>query len=586
MRVLQDRPNTLLATAIVLVVVAIYGLAGIPSTEGFNPSDDGVVLAQAYRLLNGEIPHRDFISIRPAGSAVMHLVHFHSPLPLELSARWMVLLEFLIYSIMLTLILTGSWFKGLRRDSHILLVTGSVVVMFILNQNFYNLFPWTTIDSLFWFSIALYAWYRLKIHARGGHLKWQILILWAVACSALCRQTFALPGGLLAIRMLLWEVRRTERPWGRTVVSVVPAFLIGFLPVWIYAGALTVTGSWAEFFQQMTGRTEIWETGIAKFAHTFWNSPLLVLFGLAAGTGLLKRWGTESGRDTYWIDLAILVQKSISFIVKIILLFVVFLKPDMLFAVSFTFFWILVLDIFLLYLHDSWLPRWIRPAFWILLVAWTSAISLGDNAPVFTLGWVAGTGILLQIKDFWNRIYRNVRPYQLIAAGLFIPALLVLSMVVQKRVNYRDLPGRQLTADGGKIFPGLTGIRISEEMSDYLSEIRRLYDHFGAPVGRFAVWPNNALIYPLLNSRNPFLLDWMQQAEFAGNEKRVMESTRQILSGRDLVILVEKSNAKWLATRRVPVDSRSADYPYLPMLDTLARLQDDESDWFRVYRTK
>lgn len=571
---------------VTLVILGIYAALRIPSTEGFNPSDDGVILAQSYRILNGEIPHRDFISIRPAGSAVMHTIHFFSPLPLEISARWLVLIEYLFYSIFITFLLTGSWFKGLRKDYYLLLVAGSVVVMFILNQNHYNLFPWTTIDGLFWFSLALYAWYKLKINPAGRHFGWQILILFAVTCSLLCRQTFALPGGLLVIRMVIWEINQSQRHWLRVISGLLPALLIGLLPGWLYAGVLTFTDSWPDFLQQITGRTELWETGVVRFSQAFWHSPVLILFGLAIIAGLIKFGNTESGKDNKGVDLIIIVLKSISFFIKAGLVFAVFIKPALLFAISFAFFWILVLDIFLIYLHDRQLPRWIRPAFWILLVSWTSAVSLGDNAPVFALGWLAGTAILMQIKDFGNRIYRNVRPYQLIAAGLFIPALFVLSLVVQPRVNYRDKPAKLLNHEGGDIFPGLAGVRISEEMWDYLSEIKKLYNEFGSPQGRFAVWPNNALIYPLLGSKSPFLLDWMQSAEFVGSESRVIESTRKILSTRDLVILVEKTNVKWIATERVPVDSRSADYPYLKLLDSLARPLNTESNWFKVYRTK
>ena len=65
--------------------VILYTLMGIIPSEGFNPSDDGVILAQSYRLLQGQIPHLDFISIRPIGSAVFHSIHFISPLPLEIS---------------------------------------------------------------------------------------------------------------------------------------------------------------------------------------------------------------------------------------------------------------------------------------------------------------------------------------------------------------------------------------------------------------------------------------------------------------------------------------------------------------------
>jgi len=586
MKALRNRPVTFLIVLMVLLLTGIYGVLRIPSTEGFNPSDDGVVLAQSYRILHGEVPHRDFISIRPAGSAYMHMIHFFSPLPLEISSRWLAWMEYLVCSLLITLVLAGSWFGKLRRTYYLFIVAGSAVVMFILNQNHYNLFAWTTIDALFWFSIALFAWYKLKSNPDGKLIGWQILVLFSVTCSLLCRQTFALPAMLLVLRMFLWEIARKKLHWKIVLRNFLPAMAIGFLPGWLYAGMLTFTGAWPDFLQQMTGRTELWETGIARFIYAFWHSPLLVLFVLALVTGLIKIWDAESGRDLYRIDRLIMMQKIISFLVKAGLLFAVFVKPGMLFAISFSFFWILILDIFLMYLHDRQLPKWTWLTAWILLIAWTSSISLGDNSPVFVLGWLAGTAILMQIKDFWNRIYRNFRPYQLIAAGILVPSILVLSLVVQTRVNYRDLPARQLTYRGGDLFPGLAGVRISEKMSSYLSEIKKLYSDFESPRNRFAVWPNNALIYPLLDSKNPFLLDWMQAAEFVGNDKRVMQSTREVLEEKDLIILVEKINIKWIVTEEVPLDYRSADYPYLALLDSFAQKVPVESRWFTVYRTK
>ncbi len=586
MKVLQNKPVTLLVVLIILFVAGIYSILGIPSTEGFNPSDDGVILAQSYRILNGEIPHRDFLSIRPAGSAVMNLIHFVSPLPLEISSRWMVLIEYLIYSIMISFLLMGSWFRGLQKSYYYLLLTGSIILMFVLNQNHYNLFPWTTIDGLFWFCLALNAWYRLKVNPAGSHFKWHIFILFAVSFSLLCRQTFALPGVLLVIRMIVWELGQSTQPWRRVLRNLIPALVIGLLPGWIYSGVLTFTGSWPEFIQQMTGRTELWETGVVTFSQAFWQSPLLILFLLALVSGLVKKWDVESGTDHFRIDLLIMIQKIVSFSVKIFLIYAVFIKPDWLFSVSLALFWILILDILLVYIHENHLPRWVRPTFWVLLVSWTSAISLGDNAPVFATGLLAGTALLLQVKDFRDRIYRNVRPYQLVFGALLVSSLFILSLVVQPRVNYRDFPARELTYDGGEIFPELAGVKLSNPMYEYLGEIKKIYTDFGSPAGRFAVWPNNALIYPLLGSRNPFPVDWMQAAEFVGNERQVNESVRNALAGKDLIILVEKLNIKWITTEKMPVSSSSPDYLYLQLLDSLAKPVNIESAWFRVYRTK
>lgn len=58
---------------VVFVIVLAVAAHLVFSWRGFNPTDEGIVLAGARRILAGQIPHRDFIFIRPALSMVLHL---------------------------------------------------------------------------------------------------------------------------------------------------------------------------------------------------------------------------------------------------------------------------------------------------------------------------------------------------------------------------------------------------------------------------------------------------------------------------------------------------------------------------------
>ncbi len=49
------------------------------STHGAPNSDDGFILSLAYRISQGEIPHKDFIYVRPAGSLYLHSIWFALP---------------------------------------------------------------------------------------------------------------------------------------------------------------------------------------------------------------------------------------------------------------------------------------------------------------------------------------------------------------------------------------------------------------------------------------------------------------------------------------------------------------------------
>jgi len=58
-----------------VLVVAAPALAHFAfSSLGFPATDEGFVLAYSRRILAGQVPHRDFIFIRPAGSPIAHLL--------------------------------------------------------------------------------------------------------------------------------------------------------------------------------------------------------------------------------------------------------------------------------------------------------------------------------------------------------------------------------------------------------------------------------------------------------------------------------------------------------------------------------
>lgn len=561
------------------LVISCSALFRIPSGEGFNPSDDGVVLAQSWRLLNGETPHQDFISIRPAGSGYMHMIDYFLPGPLVLSSRWLTIIEYLIYSILITIILIISWFREASRRQQAAMLVVAGLPVFLLNINHYNLFAWTTTDALFWFSIALFSWFRVKETAARHRYWWLFLAIFSAVASLLCRQTFLLPSLLLFIlifRHLLGNGSARDCWWAGA----------GLLPGLLYLGMLILSGSVPEFVRQMTGRTELWETGFVAFTNHFWRSPVILLFIPAVFSGLIKIWLLETGKKTDTINVILITQKYITIIGILCLSFMLFLLPEHLFRVSFGLFWMLVLAVLLVYFERGRSGQGYGLAGWILLLAWTSAISLGDNAPVFASGWLASGGILLLIRNDTTGI-RLMGSRWVRYAGVCV-ALVLLCMWIpaQKSNNYRDLPAGQLSREGGDLFPDLAKIRLNQEVYSYLAEVRRIYEETGSPRGRFAVWPNNALVYKFLDSPNPFTLDWMQAAEFAGSEERLLAEVRRIATEKDLVILVEKYNVKWIAREKIPVDWGSVDYPYLGILGESGVESGLKSDWFRVFRIK
>jgi hypothetical protein len=125
---------------------------------GYNSSDDGVVLAGAKRILQGEFPHRDFIQIRPFGSNYLWapVVYILTGLniPLIYWTRLIVWLQFFVISFVWVMILNHRYLKF----KAIYLFPIIVVSTMISSHNF-PIMPWTTIDGLFFIAVGYYLYY-------------------------------------------------------------------------------------------------------------------------------------------------------------------------------------------------------------------------------------------------------------------------------------------------------------------------------------------------------------------------------------------------------------------------------------------
>src|SRR5437763_16808850 len=59
------------AACFLLLIPLIFHL--LFSWMGFTPTDEGFTLAHSRRILDGQVPHRDFIIIRPFFSPLLHV---------------------------------------------------------------------------------------------------------------------------------------------------------------------------------------------------------------------------------------------------------------------------------------------------------------------------------------------------------------------------------------------------------------------------------------------------------------------------------------------------------------------------------
>jgi hypothetical protein len=512
----NKRPKTILhkrfspwAWLIFIVLTGILIALNYAGSEGLNPTDDGVVLAQSWRIIQGEIPHIDFISIRPVGSAILHSVHFISPFPLEITARYFVLFQFFIIAF--------SWVQFFRLKSnfkHNLPISYQLSILLIawmFGTYNYNLFSWTTIDAVFWTSLGFY------FSERAFHIRrsWLMLTfgIFAFSMAALSRQTFFL-SFIFGVIWIGWRIYLSKK-----YKTAIIALLIGLIPFFAYAIMIAANDAGKAFITQMSGRTDFYDTAINTFWLRFKSSEILwVNLGIIAISlfGGIAKTISHKVRAFF----SALPSMRIIFILETGLVLYLFYRTITYFAgnqsenylLPFLAFWIL-LDMLLLRISIQGNKlKYCVPAWAALFVAWVSAISYGCNTPVFAFGILTTAIIWLYLQKYQDALLLKQNWLRIAFPALAL-IITIIAIKSQFEVNYRDLGKSQHTHNLSDIHPAYGNITTNEYSYSYFNEIDSLIQVFQTTNERFVFIPDNAIIYPLYRIENPLPLDWAQTGE-------------------------------------------------------------------------
>ncbi|NUU24414.1 MAG: hypothetical protein HOV68_23360, partial [Streptomycetaceae bacterium] len=166
---------------------------------GFAPMDQGFTQALSWRILHGQVPHADFFSPRPAGSAVFHIIDFALPGPLMLVQAWVATLQFVVSAIALTVLVTGRPWTRFGP-----LLVGLTAAATMINLHMWAAMTWHTTDGIFFASLG---WCLLD---RGLRRESAALRRWGLFLSGyavICKQSFA-PVVVVALAMLFLHPRR------------------------------------------------------------------------------------------------------------------------------------------------------------------------------------------------------------------------------------------------------------------------------------------------------------------------------------------------------------------------------------------
>ncbi len=511
--------NVLVSVAFLLIVPTLAHL--LFSWRGFAPVDDGFTLAYSRRILEGQVPHRDFIIIRPFVSPLLHtpFVLFGGEYTFWVS-RFFVWFQFACISWAWVCIINRAFdnpFNNLTKPF-------IALVSFAASVHYFVLTAWHTIDGLFLASIGVWILLARK------HARWRVVGYLLIATAYLCKQSFLLMAPLSVLLLGDWR----EKKYWITIT----------LPAAGYCAYLLVTGSFSEAVLQLASQSGLVSTGVGSYLNFGFLLGILAgycaMFLLSASDVPLL----PTSRVPRYAGVSILIAMPAAFIA-------IGLYRGSLAAVSFGVVgMVLGIVLYLAWKRIGQGEDKVSVTLLALLLAWSASLSVGYNFPALLLGPLF---TILAAFVYSRRESLNPRFLQttLAIAGV---AILLGFAVARPYYIYREQPSSELTESLDGVLPGGRLIYTNPNTYEFLVDLDNAADTVSERNRTYAIIPDVPGYWIQSEQTNPLLVDWPQPVEL-GNQYLIDRVTSDLAAERgDVTVLVQKVHAFYLAEGSVPLD--------------------------------
>ncbi|MGH2428170.1 MAG: hypothetical protein ACRDGV_04680 [Candidatus Limnocylindria bacterium] len=525
----QAAPRSTITTTLVTLSRALWpvllgiGIFMAIGGLGFNPSDEGLVNAAASRVLQGQVPHTDFIWPRPVGSAYLHLPELLLPTPMVLTSRAVALAELVAYSLLFgALVIDRSSLRWTVPES--LAVATSVLV----SMHAYPLMAWYTVDGLLFIGLGAVL---LRWALRRSSLAGIAIAFLALGIATTFKQSFW-PAPVFG---LIWLVIASPR--SQWLVRAAAAVAAAALPGILYVGAVVLSGGMAEMITQLgSGEPVIGE----ELVEALDDLRVIALLVAGAGAFVLHRM-LDVPRFATWPRLLRLVPLAV--VATLLIGAVVAGGMGMRGSWGIVLWCLVVLRVAV---DLAFTRRWDWPGMVLIGTGWMVTLSWGAAVPNLLSGSLA-LFVLYRARDETAESirWRQVTPFA-VASLLFALGVVPTFAIARTQTIYRDRPASALTVDLGTVHPEMAGVMTNPVTAAYLEQLEECVESH--PAGRVAALPDNAYIYPLLGLRNPLPIDWIIPADITGSEDRIVAAAREIDRAGDYLVLFQTVSVAPLAT--------------------------------------
>jgi hypothetical protein len=523
-----------------LYAAFLFVFAFLFAPLGFNPTDDGVVLAQTARFWSGQVPFLDFVSIRPFGSVFLHWPELLFGDYRLLASRYLTILEVGFYSFAL-LSVTVKLMRVELKAFVFWLLAG---ISFALNIHSFPLMAWTTIDAIFILSLGLLI--RTKVSSDSW---WNIIAYSLLSMAALCRQTF-LPVAFLSM-WLFQDFRKLK------------AFVGIFVPYILFAIYLLIHGVIKEALEQMM----ISGTSIQLVLKVLLQYKGTYL-GLLLGAILVIIWQRQKQKQS---DIMGYIIVSMSFALAILTMALFYHSNSYRYLPSTI--WICGLPILGSEMRFHRLSRFHTLGIFVLVVSGLTAISIGYPSPALIMAWPWLFILFWALKRF--------TPLVRLSWMSIISFLIVLVLSVLVRLNHIYREPRSEYLHYKTKHPGLKGIWMDKQTASELNELWLWKKHLK---GKKAVLFDFAACRMDAIGEIPLKGDWLTEQEFPSKNLQNM-LFKDVTKRQNRYWIVQKYCSAELCDTLVPIEARN-DSMQIAMLKMISKrsIIYNEGKFFIIYR--
>jgi hypothetical protein len=490
---------------------------------GFAPLDEGLVASYSRRILEGQVPHRDIISVRPFGSAVLHLVDLAIPAPLFMTSRVIGIVEVVAYSLVFaTFLFERGPLKWNVTESF------AVAASALVNLNTFILTSWYTFDGLLAISAGLVL---ARSAVRTGSRRAEVAAMLCLGLAVTMKQSFVFAPLLGCVYLLpLDEPERRARALG-----ALRRLAIAAIPFLIYLAWLSLAGGLADGISEMTSGRPVWGQRL------FSELSLIPLVAVLTYGAVLLFAARPALRRFRWIAEVIFVAAIL----------VITLHTELAYhgRWSIGVFWALVAVAVMRGLARR---GWSGAGFTLLAIAWMAALSWGAPVPTLVAGTMGLCAIVLGVGDGMG--LPNVR-WAIAAAVAGFCVVAAVFVAGRRDFPYFDRPASQLSFDLGSVNHDFAGIRTNPLTGAYVRSIPECLRRY--PARNVAILPDNPGLYVAFDLHNPFPIDWMYPPDYRGHSGKIVAAAQRLQrQGNYLVLFQTVSGFTLGGLRKLPVATR------------------------------